>query len=239
MRKIAIPWMLALAALPLAASGSGLLSPFVADYDVRYGSLSVGTSRTELRRAAAPGHWVIESRSTASGMARLVASGTLTQRSDFELDDRGLRPSSYRFDDGTGSTDRDVTLEFDWPAGQVRGVAEDERVDLAASPGLQDAASIQAWVMARLRAGEEPGTVAMIEKDRVKHYRYTLLRRERLKTALGELDTVVYRSTRDGSGRETRFWYAPELGYALVRAEQLRDGKRAFQTAIRRYQPGG
>lgn len=238
MRKIATGFVLALAAAPLAASGGGALAPFVADYDVRYGSLSVGTSRTELRRAAAPGGWVIESRSTASGLAKLVAGGTLTQRSAFEFDDRGLRPSSYRFDDGTGSTGKDVALEFDWPAGQVRGVAEDERVDVAASPGLQDAASIQAWVMARLRAGEVPGTVAMIEKDRVKHYRYELLRRERLKTALGELDTLVYRSTRDGSDRATYFWYAPELGYALVRAEQLRDGKRAFQTMIRRYQPG-
>ena len=65
-----------------------------------------------------------------------------------------------------------------------------------------------------------------------------LLRRERLKTAIGELDTVVYRSARSGSGRETLFWYAPTLGYALVRAEQHRDGKRAFRTTIRRYQQG-
>jgi hypothetical protein len=78
----------------------------------------------------------------------------------------------------------------------------------------------------------------MIEKDRVKRYQYTLLRRERLKTAIGELDTVVYRSARSGSGRETLFWYAPALGYALVRAEQHRDGKRAFRTTIRRYQQG-
>jgi len=111
-------------------------------------------------------------------------------------------------------------------------------VDIAAVAGLQDAASMQALVLARLRAGREPGTIAMIEKDRVKHYRYTLLRRETLKTAIGEVETVVYRSARDGSDRETISWYAPKLGYAVVLAEQHSGGKRGFQTYIRRYQPG-
>lgn len=226
-------------AAPVAAQAEeGALAPFTADYDVHYGGVDVGSSRTRVLRSAEPGRWIIESRSNASGLAKLVAGGTLLQRSTFDLDPGGVRPLSYRFDDGTKQSNRDVTLEFDWRASRVRGTAEDQPVDVAAAPGLQDAASIQALVLARLRRGDEPGTIDMIEKDRVKRYQYTLLRRERLKTAIGELDTVVYRSARSGSGRETLFWYAPELGYALVRAEQHREGKRAFRTTIRRYQQG-
>ncbi len=229
-----------LATTPVARAGGASLTPFVADYDVHYGRLSVGTSRTELLRDdAAADRWIIESRSTASGMARILAGGTLTQRSAFELVNGALRPTRYRFDDGTADTDQDVSLEFDWRAGTVRGVAGNGPVDVAAGPGLQDAASIQAYVLARLRQGAEPGTVPMIEKDRVRFYEYTLLRRERLKTAIGEFDTVVYRSARAGSGRETFFWFAPALDFALVQAEQRRDGKRGFHTAIRRYQQGG
>lgn len=224
-------------AAPRAADGG--LAPYVAEYEVRYGNLTVGASRTELSRAAQSGRWTIESQSNARGFARIIASGTLSQRSLFAADAAGLRPHGYRFDDGTKRTGHDVTLEFDWGAGRVTGVAEDEAVDVAVVPGLQDAASIQALVMLRLRAGIEPGTIPMIEKDRIKRYRYTLVRRERLKTAIGEYDTVVYRSTRDGSSRETLSWYAPALGYALLRAEQHRDGERTFQTHIRSYQPGG
>jgi hypothetical protein len=223
-------------AAPAHADDAGL-EPFVAAYDVRYGSMSVGSSRTELRRAAL-GRWEIVSESQASGLARLVASGTLSQRSVFELEATDVRPMTYRFDDGTQRTGRDVSLDFDWRDARVRGTAENEAVDLPAPAGLQDAASIQALVMLRLRAGAEPGLVAMIEKDYVKQYRYTLLRRERLKTAIGTLDTVVYRSTREGSSRETLFWYAPALGFTMVQAEQRRDGKRAFQTYIRSYQSG-
>jgi Protein of unknown function (DUF3108) len=225
-----------MAALPITGVADEALAPFVAEYDVRYGRMAVGSSRTELLRDGSG--WAMESTSTASGFARMIASGTLQQRSEFELLPDGPRPQRYRFDDGTGRTSRDVELEFDWAAERVRGTAEDEPVDVATVAGLQDAASMQALVLARLRAGHEPGTIAMIEKDRVKLYRYRFLRRETLKTALGDLETVVYRSARDGSSRETISWHAPELGFVAVYAERVSDGKRGFQTSIRSFQAG-
>lgn len=224
---------------PAAAdSASATLSPYVADYKVKYGGLTVGTSRTELSHSKVPALWTLETELRASGLGKLVADGDLLQHSSFQFDAAGPRPLRYRFDDGTRSVERDVTLQFDWRAGRVTGVAEEKPVNVAAEPGLQDAASSQALVQWRLQGGAEPGVVAMIEKDKVKLYRYTLLRRERLNTVIGILDTVVYRSARDGSSRENLFWYAPALGYVIVQAEQRRDGKRLFQTTISDYRPG-
>ena len=239
MKLMATAWLALGAAMSAAATSvpEPELAPFVAEFDVRYGRMAVGTSRMELARNG--DSWSFESTSVATGLARMVAAGTLRQHSEFELFGDGLRPLLYRFDDGTKRTDRDVRLTFDWQAGRVRGTAEDAPVDLALVPGLQDPASMQAIVLLRLRAGQEPGTIAMIEKDTVKYYRYTLLRREKLTTAIGELDTVVYRSAREGSSRETITWHAPVLGFVAVQAEQLTRGKVGFQTRIRRYQPGG
>jgi hypothetical protein len=240
MKFVPIAMLVALLALhtPQLLADGPHLAPYVAEYDVKYGSMSVGTSRTELRRSATPGQWLMESRTTASGLARLMANGTLSQLSTFELEAGGIRPLNYRFDDGTKKTEKDVTLDFDWATGRVKGVAEDEPVDIASESGLQDTASMQAFVLLRLIGGAEPGVIPMIEKDKIKYYRYTLLRRERLKTALGEFDTLVYRSARDGKQRETLLWYAPALGYASVQAEQREDGKRMFQTYIKAYRPG-
>ena len=234
MKALAIGTLALLAAVP--AFGDDSLSPFVAEYDVRYGRMAVGTSRTELARADE--HWVMETTSTASGFARVIASGTLRQRSEFDATAEGLRPRRYSFDDGTSRTGRDISLDFDWDAARVRGTAEDAAVDVATVQGLQDAASMQALVIARLRAGREPGTIAMIEKDKLKYYRYSLVRRETLKTAIGEVETVVYRAARDGSDRETLTWHAPKLGFAAVQAEQRIGGKRGFQTYIRSFTPG-
>ena len=236
MKSLAIGLFVLMSAVSATAGAEEALAPFVADYDVRYGRMGVGTSRTELSRAGS--RWVMQSTTNATGLARLIASGTLKQRSEFDLLADGPQPASYLFDDGTDDTDHDVKFTFDWHAGRVRGTAEDRAVDIATVPGLQDPACMQALVLARLRAGQEPGTVAMIEKDKVKYYRYTLLRRETLKTAIGDVETVVYRAARDGSDRETLTWYAPKLGFAAVQAQQLTDGKRGFQTYIRRLQPG-
>lgn len=241
MKLVALGLLALMSSLRPAASDAAeaVLAPFVAEYDVRYGRMAVGTSRTELSRAPLAGRWILESRSTATGFARVIASGTLKQRSTFDFDAAAVRPQSYVFDDGTDRTSHDVTLQFDWQGGRVRGTAEDEPVEVTVIPGLQDAASMQALVIARLRTGVDPGTVSMIEKDKIKHYRYTLLRRETLKTAIGEFETVVYRSARDGSDRETISWHAPKLGFTVVQAEQRSGGKRGFQTYIRKFQPAG
>lgn len=221
-----------------AAETAVRLKPYVVDYKVRYGSLTVGTSRTELRRDAAENQWVMETRLTPNGLGRLVAGGGMLQHSQFQFEGGYLRPLSYRFDDGARSASRDVTLAFDWRAGRVKGVAETEPVDLAVEAGLQDSASAQAHVQYLLRRGVEPGRVAIIEKEKIKYYRYSLVRRERLETPIGPIETVLYRSAREGSSRENLFWYAPELDYVIVQAEQRRDGSRLFQTYISAYRPG-
>ena len=87
-------------------------------------------------------------------------------------------------------------------------------------------------------AGARSAPLAL-EKDEIKHYHHTLVRREKLVTALGEVDTLVYRSTREGSSRETLTWHAPALGFAVVQAQQLVKGKLGFHTRIRTYAPGG
>ena len=219
-----------------ARAAEAAVAPFVAEYDVRYGRIPGGSSRTELSRAGDA--WLLETAVTPSGIARVVAPGTILQRSEFTVHAGMPRPGRYLLDDGTKRTDRDIRLEFDWQAGRVRGTAEDEPVDVAVVPGLQDAATMQVLVTARLRSGLEPGTIAMIEKDRVKYYHYTLLRRERLVTALGEFDTLVYSSTREGSSRETLSWHAPALGFGVVQAQQLVKGKLGLHTRIRSFTPG-
>ncbi len=242
MRIVAIVALAAIAAVnaQFALAEEPRLVPFIADYDVKYGNLSAGSSRTELRRASLPGQWQFESRTTASGLARLIMGGTIVQRSIFQLEAGDLQPLSYRYDDGEKGSEGDVSLDFDWAAGRVQGISEAAAVDIEVEAGLQDAASMQALVLLRLDSGAEPGLIAMIEKDEIKYYRHTLLRRERLKTALGVLDTFVYRSARDGSSREMLLWYAPALGNVTVQAVQQRrrDGKKLLNLSIKSYRPG-
>ncbi len=207
-----------------ADAGAEVLLPSVATYSVEYRGINAGTIAFALRNTA-PGQFVYESRSNARGMARLVIRNEVHEASTFALVDGGLQPSSYLLDDGSSDTSKDTRLEFDWTARLARGQHEDQPLELALAPGLQDRMSVQIFVMRQLAAGQEPGQLAFIDRNEIKSYRYTKEGTERLKTAAGEVDTVIYSSSREGSSRVSKIWYAPSLGYTPVRAEQVRRGK--------------
>lgn len=212
------------AATPAADAVAAVLQPSVATYGVEFRSIDAGTIAFTLR-SPAPGQFIYESRSNARGLARLVIRNEVHEASTFALVDDELQPLSYLLDDGSSDTSKDTRLEFDWSARLARGKHENEPLELALTPGLQDRMSVQVFVLMQLAAGEDPGEIAFIDRNEVKSYRYTKEGTGRLKTAVGEVDTVIYSSTRDGSSRVSKIWYAPALGYLPVRAEQVRRGK--------------
>ncbi len=227
-------------AAALAADRAGTpasLQPFAASYGVVWRGFNAGTTELELTRAP-DGELIYSSRANARGLFRAVFSDEITQTSWFTPTENGVRPTRYRADDGSADTERDISIDFDWQVGRARGTAEDRPVDVAIEPGVQDAMSIQMALMSDLLKGEQPSAYRLIDKDQIKEYRYTYEGEQRLDTALGELDTVIYTSQRHGSKRLTRTWYAPSLGYVAVRGEQLRNGKREWIMEIRALERG-
>lgn len=211
------------------------LKPFVASYAVTWRGMNAGTSELKLERQP-DGNYLYSSRSNASGLFRLVLGGEIVQTSLFELAAEGVRPLRYRADDGSSDTDRDISLDFDWQAARITGVAEDEPVDIQLPPHTQDDLSIQMAVAYDLQHGSKPALYRLADKNKVKEYQYASEGEARLKTAMGELDTVIYRSQRTGSQRVTRTWLAPSLGFLPVRAEQIRNGKREWLMEVRKLQ---
>ena len=233
-------WRLALGALLAtttlaSAAGPAQLQPFRATYAVEWHGFDAGITELHLQRQSDT-QYVYTSRSNASGLFRAFFSNEISQTSWLTVTPDGIRPDRYRADDGSSRTARDISLDFDWQAGRARGVAEDQAVDVALEPYTQDDLSITIALMYALLDGEQPSIFRLIDKDRIKEYRFTPEGRAQLKTAVGDLDTVIYRSQRSGSKRVTRMWYAPALGYVPVRGEQLRDGKREWQMDIRSLQ---
>lgn len=237
MRAVVTIVLCALATVSAVAADASL-QPFHARYGIVWRGFNAGTIELELKRDT-DDQFVYVSRANARGMFRAFFSDEITQTSWFSLAENGVRPLRYLADDGSDDTERDIRLEFDWRAARVRGTAEDKPVDVALEPGAQDAMSIQMALMRDLLAGNKPSKYRLFDKDKVKEYTYTLEGEARVKTALGELDTVIYRAERGaGSKRVTRMWYAPSLGFVGVRGEQLRDGKREWQMEIRSLERG-
>lgn len=233
-------FLLATLAFSLALSWTGTgayaqtetLKTFSATYNIEWRGVGAGTSTLELIRVGGS-DYVYRSRNVARGLFRFAFPDAITQTSQFSLIDGAVVPSSYRADDGSSKTDRDISIQFDWKNGKGSGTSENKPVDVELKPGTQDTLSVQIALMLELSAGHSPERFWLLDKREMKEYHYTREGTVALTTPLGKIDTVVYRSERTGSTRVTRLWLAPSLGFLPVRAEQIRDGKREFALSIR------
>src|SRR6266436_4606705 len=125
------------------------------------------------------------------------------------------------------------TSDLDLNAGRAHGESEKKPVDLKLADGIQDVMSIQVEVMLDLKNGNLPKSFKIVDKDEIKDFLYTLEGPARLRTPLGELDTLVVASQRAGNNRVLKMWFAPSLGYIPVQAERSRDGKLEFAMRIK------
>jgi hypothetical protein len=207
------------------------IAPFSAHYQADWKSINVGTSDLELKQDTESGHYLYTWRITARGIFRLYRA-EVTQRSWLSIGAGHVRPEKYRAEDGSSN----VNLDFDWAGRRARGVSEGKPVDLNLKDGTQDVMSIQVEVMLDLKSGNLPATFQILDKDELKDFIYTQEGPARLRTALGELDTVVVSSRRAGNDRILRMWFAPSLGFVPVQAERTRDGKLEFAMRIKSLQ---
>lgn len=215
------------AATSPAALNAGV-APFSAQYTADWKTINIGTSDLKLEQDTEPGHYVYTWTITARGIFRLYRA-QVAQKSWLSINAGHVRPEKYHAEDGSSS----VNLDFDWSAKRARGTSENKPVDLALKEGTQDVMSIQVEVMLDLKNGSLPTTFQILDNDEIKEFTYTQEGAAKIRTAMGELDTVIVSSRRTGNNRILRMWFAPSLGFAPVQAERSRDGKLEFAMRIK------
>ena len=205
------------------------IAPFVAHYLADWKGISIGTSDIQLTKGDEPGHYQYTWTITARGVFRLAYHDDLVQRSWLSMNGDHVRPDRYYGKEGSST----VELDFDWQNQRATGVSETKPVDLKLKDGTQDVMSIQVEVMLDLKHGNLPRTFHIIDKDQLKDFEYPQEGHAKLRTALGELDTVIVTSQRVGNNRILRMWFAPSLGFVPVQAERSRDGKLEIAMRIK------
>lgn len=212
-----------------SVAGDAPIAPFSAQFLADWKGISVGTSNIALKADAEPGHYVYTWSISARGIFRLAYSDDLVQTSWLSINSDHARPERYFGKQGATS----VALNFDWPDKRATGQSEGKPVDLKLKDGTQDVMSIQVEVMLDLKSGKLPEIFHIIDKDQLKEFNYRREGSAKIKTAIGELDTVVVTSQQAGNNRILRMWFAPSLGYVPVQAERTRNGKLEMAMRIR------
>jgi hypothetical protein len=220
-----------LAARPVgaqAASDPGV-APFSAHYQADWKGISVASSDISLKRGDEPDKYIYTWSLTARGIFRLAYHDDIVQTSWVSLVAGHVRPEKYLGTEGSSS----VELNFDWLNKRATGQSEGKPVDIELKEGTQDVMSSQVEVMFDLKNGNLPSTFHIIDKDQLKDFNYTEEGTAKIKTAVGELDTIIVSSQRPGNSRILRMWFAPSLGFIPVQAERTRDGKLEIAMRIK------
>lgn len=206
---------------PAQAPEDAGIAPFIAHYEASWKGISIGTSEIQLTHGTEPGQYLYTWTITARGIFRIAYHDDLVQRSWVNLIGEHVRPQKYFGKQGSQT----VELNFDWHDRRAIGVSETKPVDIRLPDGAQDVMSIQVEVMLDLKNGNLPKVFPIIDKDQLKDFNYTNEGTAKIRTEIGELDTIVVTSQRAGNNRILRMWFAPSLGFVPVQAERSRDGK--------------
>jgi len=225
---MALSWGLCLNCAALDAPDNEL-KPFAAHYIADWKGINVAVSDIDMKAGAAPGEYVYRWSIAARGIFRVVYSDPVIQTSWFKVEGGHVRPDKYHGEEGGSSVD----VEFNWLTKRATGTSEKKPIDLALKDGAQDLNSIQAEIMLDLRNGDLPKTFQILDKDQLKDFDYVKEGTAKIRTELGELNTIIVSSQRRGNDRVLRMWFAPSLGFIPVQAERTRHGSLEFAMHIK------
>lgn len=213
-------WLLA-AAFVVCSGGAGAdeLKPYTATYNGIWRGMTVAASTLKLEQTGDT--WTSSSRSEPRGIGKL-ASGVFPplQVSVVRVTDQGMMPQSYKSSGGDSA--KNIELKYDWQTHKVTGTYEKTKVDLPLTPQVQDDGSVQLGLMVALLAGRTPPTVQLIDKNSVREYDFSRDGEATIKTPMGDVYTVVFKSQKKYSPRITRFWCAPDRGYIPMKVQQTK-----------------
>lgn len=220
--------------LALCFTGSSLaepvLKPFSAHYVGSWKGINVATSDISLQPAEGANHYTYVWKLEARGIFRM-AYAPVTQTAWLSVENQHARAHRYLGEEGDAS----VSLNFDWDKKRITGLSEKKPIDIAIENDAFDVNTIQVEVMLDLMHGSMPKTFQIIDKDQLKAFNYTMDGPARIRTEVGELDTLVVTSSRGGTSRILRMWFAPSLGYMPIQAERSTNGKIEFAIRIKSY----
>ena len=212
----------------------GIPVPFAAEYRLMRDGMHIADAHFVLSRDDEDG-WIFQSETKPAGVAALLLSDVIVERSSFRMGAEHPIPLSYRYEHRGSSKDHDAHYAFDWQREHIDGVYRGKPVDVALTRGTLDPLTLRLAVGLDLARGALPTEYSVIERRQVKQYLLTALTPLRIRVPAGEYDVQgVARASDDGT-KTTRFLYAPALDWAPVLMEQSETDEATYRLELVKF----
>ncbi len=192
---------------------------FTAVYAVKTSGMTIGETKRVLSHNGE--YYQFESITRPKGVARLLTSGQVVERSQWNFFHGQPRPEHYTFFNSGSKKNRNVKLDFDWDKNRVINTINGEPWSMPLEHGTQDKLLYQLRIMQDLPTSKTMLRYPVADGGKLKYYDIEIIGKERIRTKLGTFDTIRLRRTK--GSRKTTLWCAEQLGYLPVRIEQQKN----------------
>ncbi len=217
-----------------ASFAATVLTPYTAEYKIEIsivnGKLNTMLQLTETGYRA-------ESVIRATGLSRIIAGGSIREKSWFSEGGGRIQPNQYRSADTISREHQVVDLDFNWNSHEVTGLIDGEDFQAALDGDVHDRVSLQYGLMYDLLNGGERLEYFLQDAEELKVLSITNVGTKAVKVPFGRFNAVGIQHQRVGSSRVTTLWCVEELGYLPVIIEQHRKGKRRLRAVLTKYEP--
>lgn len=204
--------------------------PFRAEYTLYVRGIPIGKGIQTLS-VLQDGKFMFETIGKTSGLVSIFQDIQIEERSVFKRQDGQVYPLEYAYRQ-TGRKARFSTLLFDWENNKAVNTFKGETKEIILQKGTLDRVVYQVVLMQELKQGKRELQYKVAHKGRIKIYTPNLLGIERVKTGLGEYETLKYERISTDGERRTTLWCAPPLHYLPIRVEHVEEDGEVFSLVL-------
>ncbi len=167
--------------------------------------------------------YIYRSESRTIGLAAVFRKDHIVEKSLWRIIDRQLYPLDYSYVRYRGEKDREVNIHFDWENNQITSHVRNKTRKIPLESGVLDKLLYQYAIMRDLQNGHFPETYTIADGSKMQTYYFNNMGAEKVKTPLGDLDTIKVQHIKPNDDRILIFWCAPELKYLPVKIEHTEE----------------
>lgn len=159
--------------------------------------------------------------------------GEMSQSEEFGLDDVGaIQLKQYHSQQRFFGVAKVEDLIVDPVKNIARYSRNDKLQEIPLAPGYLGPISYQLQLARDLNAKRASYRYLVLNRGKVKDYRFEPVGEEVVHTSLGAIRTVKIRRVRDDQERETLFWMAPDLGFLLIKLWQREEDGQNYELTL-------
>ena len=211
------------AGIGAAAAADPPIPAFEAEYQVKYGRLTLGESRLELSYPE-PGQYRYEMYLAPRGLARAILGTDLTDISEGRVADDGALVPERFIHKREGRDERHEETRFDREAERIHFPDAEA---IALEDGAVDRLLPQLLIMRDLAETFDQVLAYRIADDgEISEYRFERQGRERVSVPFGSQRAERLQRVREGdSDRESNAWVYPRMSNLPLKIEHIADGR--------------